>query len=65
LTLYRTIGIVILLICRPNDRYKIMTIKLYVALAADGKISLKPYPQILAWCDRLKQLPGFISMPGI
>jgi glutathione S-transferase len=37
----------------------------YVALAADGKISLKPYPQILAWCDRLKQLPGFISMPGI
>jgi glutathione S-transferase len=37
----------------------------YVALAADGKISLKPYPQILAWCDRLKQLRGFISMPGI
>jgi glutathione S-transferase len=37
----------------------------YIALAADGKISLKPYPQILAWCDRLKQLPGFISMPGI
>jgi glutathione S-transferase len=37
----------------------------YVALAPDGKISLKPYPQILAWCDRLRQLPGFISMPGI
>ncbi|MFM2313307.1 MAG: hypothetical protein RLZZ04_2583 [Cyanobacteriota bacterium] len=37
----------------------------YVALAPDGKISLKPYPQILAWCDRLKQLPGFVSMPGI
>lgn len=37
----------------------------YVALAADGKIRLEPYPQILAWCDRLKQLPGFISMPGI
>jgi glutathione S-transferase len=37
----------------------------YIALAGDGKISLKPYPQILAWCDRLKQLPGFISMPGI
>jgi glutathione S-transferase len=37
----------------------------YVALASDGKISLKPYPQMLAWCDRLKQLPGFISMPGI
>jgi glutathione S-transferase len=37
----------------------------YVALAPDGKIPLKPYPQILAWCDRFKQLPGFISMPGI
>ena len=37
----------------------------YVALAPDGKIELQPYPNILAWCDRLKQLPGFISMPGI
>ncbi len=37
----------------------------YVALAPDGKISLDPYPQILAWCDRISQLPGFISMPGI
>ena len=37
----------------------------YVALAPDGKISLEPYPNILAWCDRLKQLPEFVSMPGI
>ncbi len=37
----------------------------YVALAADGKISLEPYPNILAWCDRLKQLPRFVAMPGI
>ena len=37
----------------------------YVALAPDGKISLEPYPNILAWCDRLKQLPRFIAMPGI
>ena len=37
----------------------------YVALAPNGKINLEPYPQILAWCDRLKQLPGFVSMPGI
>ena len=37
----------------------------YVALAPDGRIDLQPYPQILAWCDRLKQLPGFIFMPGI
>ena len=37
----------------------------YVALASDGKISLQPYPQIVAWCNCIKQLPGFISMPGI
>lgn len=37
----------------------------YVALAADGKIALEPYSNILAWCDRLKQLPGFVTMPGI
>ena len=37
----------------------------YVALAPDGKISLEPYPNILAWCDRLKQLPRFIAMHGI
>ena len=37
----------------------------YVALAPDGKIDLQPYKNILAWCDRLKQLSGFIPMPGI
>ena len=37
----------------------------YIALAADGKISLDKYPHILAWCDRIKQLPGFIGMAGI
>lgn len=37
----------------------------YIALAADGKISLDPYPQILSWIDRIKHLPGFIGMPGI
>ena len=36
-----------------------------IALAADGKISLDKYPHILAWCDRIKQLPGFIGMAGI
>ncbi len=37
----------------------------YIALAADGKISLADYPQVGAWCDRLKQLPGYIDLPGI
>jgi len=42
-----------------------LTVFPYVALAPDGKIDLQLYPHILAWCDRLKQLPGFIPMPGI
>lgn len=37
----------------------------YIALAEDGKISLAEYPHILAWIERMKQLPNFIGMPGI
>lgn len=37
----------------------------YIALAGDGKISLDEYSHILAWCDRIKQLPGFVGMSGI
>lgn len=37
----------------------------YVALSSDGKISLEPYPQVLAWVDRVKQLPKFVGMAGI
>jgi glutathione S-transferase len=37
----------------------------YVALARDGKINLDAYPQVLAWIDRVKQLPGYIPMAGI
>lgn len=37
----------------------------YVALAPDGKISLQPYPHILAWIEQVKKLPGFVGMPGI
>ena len=37
----------------------------YVALAPDGKIDLTPYPQVLAWIERVKQLPGFVGMAGI
>lgn len=37
----------------------------YVALARDGKIDLSPYPNVLAWIDRVKQLPHYIPMAGI
>ncbi len=37
----------------------------YVALAPDGKIDLSPYPQVLGWIERIKQLPNFIGMAGI
>ncbi len=37
----------------------------YVALAPDGQISLNAYPHVLAWIDRIKQLPGFIGMRNI
>ncbi|HSM83776.1 MAG TPA: glutathione S-transferase [Nodosilinea sp.] len=37
----------------------------YVALARDGKIELEPYPHVLAWIERVKQLPGFMPMAGI
>jgi glutathione S-transferase len=37
----------------------------YVAMAGDAGIELKPYPNILRWIDRIRQIPGFIPMPGI
>jgi glutathione S-transferase len=37
----------------------------YVALAPDGKINLAPYPHVLAWIDRVKQLPGYLPMIGL
>jgi glutathione S-transferase len=37
----------------------------YIALAPDGKIDLAPYPNVLAWIDRVKQLPSYIPMMGL
>ena len=37
----------------------------YVALARDGKVDLDAYPNVLAWIDRVKQLPGYLPMAGI
>lgn len=37
----------------------------YVALAADGKLSLNNYPNVVAWIKRIRQLPNFVWMAGI
>ncbi|MBM0743377.1 glutathione S-transferase [Phormidium sp. CLA17] len=37
----------------------------YVALARDGKINLDAYTDVLAWIERVKQLPGYIPMAGL
>ena len=37
----------------------------YVALAPMGDISLQPYPNILAWIERIKKLPGFFPIEGL
>ena len=37
----------------------------YVAMAGEAGIELKPYSNILRWIDRVRQIPGFIPMPGI
>lgn len=36
----------------------------YVALAPEGDISLIDYPHIRQWIARIKELPGFVPMPG-
>lgn len=37
----------------------------YVALAPMGDVSLEPYPAIMSWVQRVKMLPGFITMTGL
>ena len=37
----------------------------YIALSHEGGISLDAYPNVQRWIVRIKQLPGFIPMPGI
>jgi glutathione S-transferase len=37
----------------------------YVALAPEGGVSLAPYAHIRQWIGRVKELRGFIPMPGI
>lgn len=37
----------------------------YIGLAPEGKISLSAYPHVVNWINRIKQLPGYIGMPGL
>jgi glutathione S-transferase len=37
----------------------------YTALAHEGNFSLADYPAVVAWCDRIRALPGFVGMEGI
>ena len=37
----------------------------YVALAPDADIDMGPYPSVLAWIDRIKAQPGYITLPTI
>lgn len=37
----------------------------YVALSHEGGVDLTPYSAVGAWIERIKQLPKFISMPGL
>nr|WP_315392160.1 glutathione S-transferase [uncultured Duganella sp.] len=35
----------------------------YIAHAPEGGVALKPYPNIRAWLDNVRALPGFVAMP--
>jgi len=37
----------------------------YTALAHEGNFSLADYPAVVAWCDRIRALAGFVGMEGI
>lgn len=37
----------------------------YVALAPMGDIALEPYPAVLAWIARFRELPGFVPIQGL
>ena len=42
-----------------------LSVFVYVALAPMGDISLKPYPKVEAWIERVKALPGFFPIEGL
>jgi len=42
-----------------------ISVFVYVALAPMGDISLKPYPHVETWVERVKKLPGFFPIEGL
>ena len=42
-----------------------ISVFVYVALAPMGDISLQPYPNVLAWIERIKKLPRFFPIEGL
>jgi glutathione S-transferase len=37
----------------------------YLALAPEGGVDIGAYPHIVAWFQRIRVLPGYVSMPGM
>jgi glutathione S-transferase len=37
----------------------------YIGLAPEGKIALDSYHNVISWLERIKQLPGYLAMPGL
>lgn len=37
----------------------------YAGLAGEGGIDLARYPAVRAWCSRIRELPGYLAMPGL
>lgn len=37
----------------------------YIGLAPEGGISLEAYPNVVAWIERIRKLPGYVAMPGL
>ena len=37
----------------------------YIALAHEAEFDLTPFPNVLAWIARCKQVPGIVLMPGM
>lgn len=42
-----------------------LSVFVYVALAPMGDISLEPYPNVIAWIERVKGLPRFFPIEGL
>lgn len=49
------------------ERYTIADIACYpyIGLAPEGGVSLDAYPYVVAWISRIKELKGYIGMPGL